>query len=79
MTPVKELIEFIAKKLVDHPEDVQVQLIETEDGHDYKLRVHEEDMGRVIGKSGRTAKAMRTLLNSAAAKQNIHATLEIVE
>ncbi len=76
---MKELIEFIAKKLVEHPEDVQVQLIESEDGHDFKLRVHETDMGRVIGKSGRTAKAMRTLLNSAAAKASLHATLEIVE
>ena len=74
-----DLIEFIAKKLVEHPEDVQVQLVETENEHAYKLKVHEDDMGRVIGKSGRTAKAMRTLLSSAAAKANIHATLEIVE
>ncbi len=79
MAIVKDLIEFIAKKLVEHPDDVQVQLIETDHGHEYKLRVHQEDMGRVIGKSGRTAKAMRTLLSSAAAKANIHATLEIVE
>ena len=78
-TAVKELIEFIAKKLVEHPDDVEVELIETEEMHEYKLRVHEEDMGRVIGKSGRTAKAMRTLLNSAAAKASIHARLEIVE
>ncbi len=76
---MKELIEFIAKKLVEHPEDVEVQLIETDGNHEYKLRVHEEDMGRVIGKSGRTAKAMRTLLSSAAAKASIRATLEIVE
>ena len=76
---MKDLIEFIAKKLVEHPEDVDVQLIETENTQEYKLRVNEQDMGRVIGKAGRTAKAMRTLLSSAAAKAGIHATLEIVE
>jgi len=76
---VKDLIEFIAKKLVDHPEDVHVTLIEGEDGHNYELRVHQDDMGRVIGKSGRTVKAIRTLVGSAAAKANVHATLEIVE
>lgn len=76
---MKDLIEFIAKKLVEHPEDVQVQLIESEGSQEYKLHVHQEDMGRVIGKSGRTAKAMRTLLGSAAAKANLRATLEIVE
>lgn len=76
---MKELIEFVAKKLVDHPEDVQVQCIETEETFEYRLQVNEEDMGRVIGKSGRTAKALRTLLGSAAAKADVHATLEIVE
>jgi hypothetical protein len=76
---VKELIEFIVKKLVQHPEDVDVQVIDSEDRQEYKLRVNQEDMGRVIGKSGRTAKAIRTLLSSASAKNSIHATLEIVE
>ncbi len=76
---MKDLIEFIAKKLVEHPDDVEVQVIEAEGSQEYKLRVHQDDMGRVIGKSGRTAKAMRTLLSSASAKANIHATLEIVE
>jgi len=76
---VKELIELISKKLVEHPEDVQVRVIEGDDGQVYELRVHPEDMGRVIGKNGRVAKAVRTLLSSAAAKQNVRATLEIVE
>lgn len=76
---MKDLIEFIAKKLVEHPDDVDVQLNETEDAQEYSLRVNESDMGRVIGKSGRTAKAIRTLIGSAAAKANIRATLEIVE
>ena len=76
---MKDLVEYIAKKLVEHPDDVQVTLEESDNKQEYKLRVHEEDMGRVIGKSGRTAKAIRTLLSSAAAKANVRATLEIVE
>ncbi|MBI2435317.1 MAG: KH domain-containing protein [Candidatus Hydrogenedentes bacterium] len=76
---MKELIEFVAKKLVGHPEDVQVRHIEAENLQTYELRVNPEDMGRIIGKSGRTAKALRTLVGSAAAKQNIDASLEIVE
>ncbi len=76
---MKELIELISKKLVEHPEDVQVRVIESDEGQIYELRVHPEDMGRVIGKNGRVAKAVRTLLSSAAAKQQVRATLEIVE
>ena len=76
---MKELIEPISKKLVEHPEDVQVRVIESEDGQTYELHVHPDDMGRVIGKNGRVAKAVRTLLSSAAAKQHVRATLEIVE
>jgi len=76
---VKELIELIAKKLVDHPEDVQVRLIDGDNGQCLELRVHEDDMGRVIGKDGRTAKAMRTLLSSAAAKAGCRVVLQIIE
>ncbi len=76
---MKELIELIAKKLVSHPEDVQVRLIEGEDGQCFELRVHADDMGKVIGKSGRTAKAIRTVLNAAASKQDARAVLQIVE
>jgi len=76
---VKELIEFVAKKLVEHPEDVNVRVIEGDEEQNYELRVNPEDMGRVIGKAGRTAKALRTLVGSAAAKADVQATLEIVE
>jgi hypothetical protein len=76
---VKDLVELIAKKLVAHPEDVQVRAIDGEEGQTIELRVHAEDMGRVIGKSGRTAKAIRTLLNSAASKANMRVTLQILE
>ena len=76
---MKEFIELISKKLVQHPDDVQVREIDREDEHVYELRVNPEDMGRVIGKNGSVAKAVRTLLSAAAAKQQIRATLEIVE
>ena len=76
---MKELIELISKKLVEHPEDVQVRVIESDEGQTYELRVHPDDMGRIIGKNGRVAKAVRTLVGSAAAKANVRASLEIVE
>ena len=76
---MKELVEFIAKKLVQHPEDVQVRVIEADGNQVLELRVHQDDMGRIIGKEGRTAKAIRTLLGSAAAKANIRVSLQIVE
>lgn len=76
---MKELVELIAKKLVAHPEDVEVRVIESEDGQCLELRVHPEDMGKVIGKSGRTAKAIRTLLNSASMKANLRVKLQIIE
>ena len=76
---MKELVEFIAKKLVAHPEDVQVRVIEGEEGQSLELRVHPEDMGKVIGKNGRTAKAIRTVVSSAAAKAKARVMLNIVE
>jgi len=76
---VKDLVELIAKKLVAHPEDVQVRSIDSEEGQTIELRVNPEDMGRVIGKSGRTAKAIRALLNSAASKANMRVNLQILE
>ena len=76
---MKELIELVSKKLVEHPEDVQVRVIESDDGQTYELRVHPDDMGRVIGKNGRVAKAVRTLLSSAAAKQDLRVSLDIIE
>ena len=76
---MKELIEFIAKKLVEKPDEVDVQVVENDDEQVYELRVNQSDMGRIIGRSGRTAKAIRTIVNSAAIKKNVRANLEIVE
>jgi hypothetical protein len=76
---MKEFIELISKKLVEHPDDVQVRQIDREQEQVYELRVNPEDMGRVIGKNGSVAKAVRTLIAAAAAKKQVRATLEIIE
>ena len=62
---MKELVESIARALVDHPDDVQVKSIEGAQATILELRVHKEDLGKVIGRQGRTAKAVRTLLGAA--------------
>lgn len=76
---MKELILYIAKSLVDHPEEVQVSEIEGEQTTVLELKVAKEDLGKVIGKQGRTARAMRTLLNAASTKCRKRAVLEILE
>jgi predicted RNA-binding protein YlqC (UPF0109 family) len=78
MGSLKELVEFIAKSIVDDPSQVHVSEIEGEASVILELRVGPEDMGRVIGKGGRTANAMRTLVKVLAAKQGKRVTLEIV-
>jgi uncharacterized protein len=76
---MKELIEFIAKSLVDDQESVDVQHVEGDHTSVIELRVAEDDLGKVIGKQGRTAKAMRTILSAASAKVKKRAVLEIIE
>lgn len=76
---MKEFVELLSKKLVEHPDDVEVRVIDSEDEQIVELKVHPDDMGRVIGKNGSVAKAVRTLLAAAATKQEVKATLEIVE
>ncbi|MFC1735616.1 KH domain-containing protein [Candidatus Hydrogenedentota bacterium] len=76
---MKDLVEHIAKSLVDNPEDVNVTVVEGERTQILELRVRQSDMGQVIGKSGRTAKAMRTLLDAAATRDGKRVVLEIVE
>ncbi len=75
---MKDLIEFIAKSLVNDPSQVLVSEIEGENSVILELRVGPEDMGRVIGKGGRTVNAMRTLVRIIAAKQGKRVTLEVV-
>ncbi len=76
---MRELVEAIARALVDHPEQVQVKAIEGEQVTVLELRVHPEDLGKVIGKQGRTAKSIRTLLGAAGMKLKKRYTLEILE
>jgi predicted RNA-binding protein YlqC (UPF0109 family) len=76
---MKELVEFIAKALVDEPDQVRVQEIGGEKVTVIELRVAPGDLGKVIGKQGRTARAIRILLNAAATKLRKRAVLEILE
>lgn len=76
---MKELIEYIAKSLVDRPEEVVVTETDGEKTAIIELKVAKEDLGKVIGKMGRTARSMRTILNAAATKIGKRCVLEIVE
>jgi len=76
---MKELIEAIAKALVDNPDQVTVRAIEGEQVTVLELRVHPSDLGKVIGKQGRTARSIRTILGAAGMKLNRRFTLEILE
>ncbi len=76
---MKELIEYITKTLVEHPEDLRISEIEGERTVVYELRCNPEDVGKIIGKNGKTVGAIRTLLSTVAARQNRRAVLEVVE
>jgi hypothetical protein len=76
---MKELIEFIAKSLVDHPEEVQVRQSGGGSRIRIELSVTKDDMGRVIGKSGKVANSIRTLLRVAAEREGKQATLDVME
>jgi len=76
---MKELVEIIAKALADHPEEVRVKSGEGAQVTVLELQVHSEDLGKVIGRQGRTAKAIRTVLGAAGIKARKRYTLEILE
>ncbi len=75
---MKRLVEVIAKSLVDYPEEVRVQETTSEDMIVYELSVSASDMGKIIGKQGKTVKALRTVVNAAAVKENKKVSIEIV-
>lgn len=77
--PIVELVEMIAKALVDKPEEVMVRPVEGEQVRVLELRVDPTDLGKIIGKKGRTAKSIRTLLGAAGMKLKKRFTLEILE
>jgi hypothetical protein len=76
---MKQLVEYIAKALVDHPDKVEVKEIVGEKTLIYEVRVGEGDLGKIIGKEGRTAKAIRSIIAAAGMKMGKRAQLEILE
>ena len=76
---MKDLVEYIAKALVDKPEEVQVSEVVGEQTSVLELKVAKEDLGKVIGKQGRSARAMRTILSAASTKLRKRTVLEIIE
>jgi predicted RNA-binding protein YlqC (UPF0109 family) len=76
---MKELIKYIAQALVDYPDQVEVNEVEGERTSVVELRVAQSDLGKVIGKQGKTARAMRTILSAASAKLKKRSVLEIIE
>lgn len=76
---MKQLVETVCKSLVDNPEEVKVTQIDGEQTTILELRVHQSDLGKVIGKQGRTARAIRTILAAAGMKQRRRFNLEIIE
>jgi predicted RNA-binding protein YlqC (UPF0109 family) len=76
---VKDLLEFLARSLVDHPDQVRVEERENADGVLLRLTVAQDDVGKVIGKQGRIARALRTVVKASAVKEGKQATVEIVD
>ena len=76
---MKELLETVAKALVDNPEEVSVNEVDGENSIILELKVAKEDMGKVIGKQGRIAKAIRTVIKAAAVKENKRVVVEILQ
>jgi predicted RNA-binding protein YlqC (UPF0109 family) len=76
---MKQLVEYMAKALVDHPEKIEVKEIVGERTLIYEIRVGDGDLGKIIGKEGRTAKAIRSIVTAAAMKQGKRAQVEILE
>ena len=76
---MKELVQFLARQLVNHPDAVEVKETQGDTTSVLELKVAKEDLGRIIGKQGRTAKSIRTILNAAASRTNRKVVLEIVE
>ena len=75
---MKELLEYLAKSLVDNPDEVQLKLLEAEKTVVLELRVSPEDMGKIIGKQGRIAQAIRTVIRAAAVKEGKRVVVEII-
>lgn len=77
--PLRELVTYLARSLVEHPDQVEVREVEEPDALVLEVKVADSDLGRIIGKQGRTAKAIRTVLSAASAKLRRRVILEILE
>jgi uncharacterized protein len=75
---VKEILEYIAKNLVDDPDAVEIEVVENGESVTLRLTVSAEDMGKIIGRRGRTARAIRDVMRAAGTKAGVQATVEIV-
>ena len=76
---IEDLIRFVVKGMVDHPDDVHVDLVEERNANVYELEVGDEDLGKVIGRGGQTARAIRTLVNAVAPRSRRRTLVEILE
>ena len=76
---MKDVLEYIAKEIVEHPDAVEVTEVQRERSVQLQLRVDPEDMGKVIGKGGRTVRAIRTVLKAAGTRADVNTMVEIVE
>ena len=76
---MKDFLDYVVRSLVDKPEEVEIKAIDGEKATVYELRLNKGDIGKVIGKNGRTIQAIRTLLTGASAKQGRRAVVEIIE
>lgn len=76
---VTATLAYVARSLVEHPDDVRIEVVEGDASLTLRLQVNPEDMGRVIGKAGHTARAIRQVVRAAASKAGLHTTVEIVE
>jgi uncharacterized protein len=76
---LRDLVVFMSKGLVDHPDEVAVEILEAGDDASFELQVHPDDVGRVIGKQGRTARSLRLTLSAAAQRAGRRANLEIAD
>ena len=79
MSVLADALEHLVRGIVDHPEDVQVELVTTRRGRTLEVRVHPEDLGKVIGRGGRTATALRTVVKAAAVKEQRRVLVDIVD
>ncbi|MDE0355210.1 MAG: KH domain-containing protein [Deltaproteobacteria bacterium] len=76
---MKELVQYLARSIVNQPDEVEVTEAQNDDASVFELKVAKEDLGRIIGKQGRTAKSLRTILTAAAARVDRKVVLEIVD